>query len=94
MAITDWRDHNLQPFTAAFMFMDEATSTRLSRAKIRTADTPALAARMEKGAGDEFVFAHALVGPSDLLACVRCDDHRSRGSSRPLRILIQGRPPN
>lgn len=76
MAKTKWRNYEIKPFSAAFMFMDEATRTGLNPAMSMTANTPALAAKMAKESGDELIFAHALVGPSDLLACVRCDTHK------------------
>jgi Lrp/AsnC ligand binding domain len=67
-----WIEHKeLKPFCAAFVFMDEATRTRGNA--MLTANTPKLASKISRRGGPELVFAHALVGPSDLLACVKSE---------------------
>jgi hypothetical protein len=68
--IRPWKKHNIKNFHAAFVFMDEATRPRLT-AKMTTTDTPRLATRISTTSDSNVVFAHALVGPSDLLVGVK-----------------------
>jgi DNA-binding Lrp family transcriptional regulator len=67
---SDWRKlGSSDDFYAAFVFMDEARRSRFG--DISPTNTPAFATKMATATDADLVFAHALVGPSDLLIGVR-----------------------
>jgi hypothetical protein len=67
---SDWRKlGGSDDFYAAFVFMDEARRSRYG--DVSPTNTPAFATKMANASDADLVFAHALVGPSDLLIGVR-----------------------
>jgi AsnC-like helix-turn-helix protein len=72
---SEWKERNNDDFHAAFVFLDEYRRTRFSPAQM-PANTPGLATRLSKAGAPNLVFAHPLVGPSDLLAGVKGDTFR------------------
>jgi DNA-binding Lrp family transcriptional regulator len=67
---SDWRKlGSSDDFYAAFVFMDEARRSRYG--DVSPTNTPAFATKMANASDADLVFAHALVGPSDLLIGVR-----------------------
>jgi DNA-binding Lrp family transcriptional regulator len=74
---SEWKKlGNTDRFYAAFVFMDEATRSRFNAEQMRPANTPSLANKMSKAGDANLVFAHALVGPSDLLVGVKAKNFK------------------
>lgn len=71
-----WSQRSDGKFHGALVFLDEATRTRFNSSQMRTANTPRLATRLNKARDPDLVFAHALVGPSDLLVGVTGDSFK------------------
>jgi DNA-binding Lrp family transcriptional regulator len=72
---SDWRSLGRDSgFCAAFVFMDEATQNIFTIERMRPADISQLATNMSRTAANpNLVFAHALVGPADIVVGVEAE---------------------